>query len=110
MCSLKKCSKCSQEKALTEFPTRKGSPDGLRNECKECRNASHKKWASENRESLNKKYREVYFKTYKAKNHDKLKKRWLDYSKENRAKKSESYKKWYQANPDKLAASNLRHR
>ena len=36
---MKRCSKCGEEKALGEFNTRPGAPDGLRAECKKCHSA-----------------------------------------------------------------------
>ena len=34
---MKKCIKCSKMKSLSDFPVRKDSPDGYRNQCKDCR-------------------------------------------------------------------------
>jgi predicted restriction endonuclease len=46
----KTCSKCKEEKELTEFYKKKASKDGCRSECKECTKAVNKKWASKNYE------------------------------------------------------------
>ncbi len=49
---LKRCKKCGEEKpATTEFfHQRKGSKDGLRNDCIECFRAYQKAWRAENRD------------------------------------------------------------
>ena len=41
----KRCSKCGTEKKLSEFYTRKGSPDGREGRCKNCINNSRKKYS-----------------------------------------------------------------
>lgn len=48
---MKKCSKCGELKDFSEFPKRKDSPDGFRNECKACRLNYQRKW---NKEGSNK--------------------------------------------------------
>ena len=40
----KTCSRCKRQKPLGMFPKRKGSHDGRRGTCKECRDTDRKKW------------------------------------------------------------------
>jgi hypothetical protein len=47
---MKRCSKCGQSKAVTEYYAAKGTRDGLRGECKACFAARAKRWYSANRE------------------------------------------------------------
>lgn len=49
----KRCKTCKQNKLLNEFPIRKDSPDGYRNECKECRD-KYTHWWRENKENIKK--------------------------------------------------------
>ena len=44
MDATKVCSKCKQEKRRNEFHTCKGAKDGLKSECKECRNRENKQY------------------------------------------------------------------
>lgn len=47
---MKKCSKCEEEKPLTEFHKRKGRKCGV-SKCKRCVAKYHKEWYGENKES-----------------------------------------------------------
>lgn len=49
---MKSCTKCGIEKSFDEFPPRKTSKDGFRNECKTCTKEAHKKWSDVNREAV----------------------------------------------------------
>lgn len=44
----KACIKCKEIKPLAEFGKSKGSKDGLRGDCKNCRYLSHKEWCKNN--------------------------------------------------------------
>ena len=45
----KLCTRCEQEKSISEFYKNKRAKDGLRTECKICGNIQAKKWAKENK-------------------------------------------------------------
>jgi len=47
---IKRCIKCGEEKESKEFPKRKLSKDGFRNDCKKCYNKQKKEWAENNPE------------------------------------------------------------
>ena len=61
----KRCSKCGQEKTLTEFHKDKKAKDGLRSSCKICKSEEDKKYAQDHREQIRE-----YNKRY-CKNHQK---------------------------------------
>lgn len=84
------CNVCGKEKPSTTeyFPPRKESLDGLRNECKECKNSYNKKWKLKNKERLDKKYgkiRKEYLKIYYQENkeyHNRQTKRYYEENKD----------------------------
>ena len=49
----KACSKCGEDKPLSEYNRRKGSRDGVRNDCKACVAAYGKVWREANRTKIN---------------------------------------------------------
>lgn len=61
------CSKCGDEKKLNEFPTRKNSKDGHRNECILCKKNIDKNYYNKNYEKILKQARE-----YRKENHEKI--------------------------------------
>lgn len=63
------CSKCKEEKSITEFHKNKNHKDGLAHWCKECCKEYHKKYYQENREKLlkqSKEYSREYYQKKKA--------------------------------------------
>jgi hypothetical protein len=78
---MKTCTKCGQEKPLTEFYTDKRISDGRTSRCKECLKKKNKKYCK---------------KWYEA-NKDKVKKHYQD----NKEKLSERRKQYYQDNKEK---------
>lgn len=60
----KVCSKCGEEKPISEFGKRNKSPDGLQYQCKECRKEIHREYMREYRKK-NKEYESVSRKTRK---------------------------------------------
>lgn len=119
----KACSKCGIEKPLTEYSKEKTGKDGLRADCKECKNARTKKYKEENKEKLKaykKKYREAnkerikayskkwreenteYNKKYKQENAEELKAYSKKYRQENSEKLKAQQKKYYQENLEKV--------
>ena len=78
---MKKCSKCGEQKPLSEFNKNKSKNDGFGTECKLCASENHKKWRLENPEKQ---------KTHKQK--------WY---KNNQDKVRAQSKNWRQNNPDR---------
>lgn len=64
---MKTCSKCKQEKELTEFHTHRTNKDGLQYQCKQCRKescaTSFAKRYAENKDAMRSKAKEYYWKT-----------------------------------------------
>jgi len=55
---MKKCIKCNHFKDISEFPKRKRTKDGTRNECKQCYSSRLSKWAKNNNYKHQDKYLE----------------------------------------------------
>ena len=49
---MKRCTKCGKEKPLSEFNKDRHTKDGLQFRCKECDNATSKRWAHTNPEQV----------------------------------------------------------
>ena len=49
----KTCSKCGEDKPLSEYSRRKGSRDGVRNDCKACQYERTQAWREANRAKIN---------------------------------------------------------
>lgn len=95
----KKCRICDEVKELTEFHKKKGSPDGYRNECKECV------------KDIQKKYKEVpgfkdkqkeYDKNRYSENKEQILDRKKEYYEENKEDILSYKKKYRQENIDKI--------
>jgi len=69
----KECTKCRQQKLISEFGPSKQKKDGLRLWCKVCHNAANAKWRADNseyykkRNEINPELRKKYDATYKKK-------------------------------------------
>lgn len=59
---IKICSKCKQEKPISEFGKNKKRKDGLKVYCKECRKKNGSLYYSKNKESINEKHKKHYHK------------------------------------------------
>ena len=57
---MKICTKCKNQKELTEFGKSKYSKEGHKIYCKECSRADQKKYRDKNKETLKKKNREYF--------------------------------------------------
>ncbi len=95
----KTCTKCNQDKELAEFYKRKDSPDGLRNDCKECRKAYDREHYEVNRE-----HELAYQKAYREENRDKISARKKLYYEENRERFSANSKVYYKKNREEIVA------
>jgi len=76
----KVCSKCEEEKDLSEFYKQKKKKDGLRSQCKTCMNDFNKEYGKLNKEKVN----EIKYK----------------YTVNNREKTNQSKKNWFLNNPE----------
>ncbi len=91
----KKCIACGEEKKLSEFPPRKDSKDGRRNNCKSCEKSKRKKYYEDNIDHI----KEVK-KEYSNKNKNKIRNYRVEYEKENRSKIVSRNKKYYKENKE----------
>ena len=97
----KVCTKCGEDKPFSEYPKRKVSKDGHRNDCKVCHKAAKKAYNEANREK-----RAAYFKAYYEANREKRKARDKAYHEANREERNAYYKAYREANREKLRAAN----
>jgi hypothetical protein len=114
----KKCRVCENIKELDEFHKKKGSPDGHRNECKECVKDIQKKYKEapgfkeKQKEYDKNRYSEIRDdilenkKTYYKNN----KKAILSYKKNYRVENKEQIKEWRENNKDKNSDGQARYR
>ena len=61
---MKECSKCKENKDLTEFNKHKTNKDGLKGDCKVCAAANQKEWYKKNKEVVIAKNKEYYKKLF----------------------------------------------
>jgi len=133
--AVKKCSKCEEEKDISEYVKSNISKDGLAYVCKSCskkwREANKEKakeyrkvYREQNKEKIAKrcksynetnkdkiyKYNKEYGKTYNAINKDKINERAKLYGKQNRKKISKYYKEYRDKNHLFKMSTNLRSR
>ena len=114
----KKCRVCGEMKEVVEFHKKKGAPDGVRNECKECVKYIQKKYKEapnfkekrkeydENRYAEKKEEILEHKKEYHIKNRDKI----LSYKKEYRRENKQQIKEWRDNNKDKNSNGQSRYR
>lgn len=105
----KVCSKCGEEKPLTEYNKDKRLKSGLRAACRVCDKARNKKYREENREraiAASKKWREENREKARAQS-----KKWKNENREKvRAHKRKWAKSWRERNPDVAKARNKKYR
>ncbi len=116
----KVCKTCHEPKPLMAFGKQKAMKDGLRPQCKECRNAEGRKYYRENKEYRlaqsaewqrnNPDKRAVINKRCREKNLEKHKARGKRYLEENREKVLARRKKYYQKNRTKLLEEEKQRR
>ena len=92
---MKKCLVCNKEKPLDEFYKRTDSPDGFRNDCKECRKQASLKNFYENQEHKNAKNMEAYWRRK-----EKLPNLWADVYAKRREKSLQQSKAYYVVNSE----------
>lgn len=120
----KACSKCGEEKPLTEYNKDKRMKDGLRKFCRVCGKAYYrkyreenpekviayrKKWKKENREKVRADKRK-WAKGWMERNPDVAKARSKKYREDNPEKIKAAGKKWRKENPEKKRLHNSKRR
>jgi hypothetical protein len=102
---MKVCSKCKQEKPLTEFYAYKSSADGKQAYCKACSRVKSAAWECANRDKV--RARQA---AWRAANPDKVKAKWDAWRDANQEKVKAAATAWRAANPDKVEAVKERQR
>lgn len=103
--STKVCSKCEQEKELSDFAKDKDCLEGYRGCCKLCRKEYQREWCAENRERLNENSRQ-----WTMNNQDKKRASALKYYYKNKDKHTEYSRQWQKNNPEKVKVKMKRYR
>ena len=93
----KKCSKCGEEKDISEFRNNNRSKDKKDYFCKLCRRERDNNYRKNNKDKIKKTRKE-----YREKNKDKIKEYKKEYREKNKDKIKEYKKEWYENNKDKI--------
>jgi len=114
----KVCTKCGEEKELTEFHKKNRGKFGVRSHCKMCRNNYSRDHYRENREERleyqrewrkeNLEYCNEYLKNYRKENREEILKYQRNYNKENREERREYDRNWRKENPKKRREYEVR--
>jgi len=120
---VKECSKCGEEKPLSDFHKQKLGKYGFRSQCKKCRKEhcqrnkeQMKKYRQENKEHISKrmkKYRQEkkeYLEEYRKKHYQDNKEYYKQWNQENRGRINERVKQRRQSDPIFKLKCNLRNR
>ena len=99
---MKNCTKCAEEKSLSEFPKNKGMKDGHLNTCKICTSIYIKAYGKKNRKKLSAKH-----KVWRNDNPECFRKSQRESKKRNRSKILISQKRWRESNGHKSRAHDL---
>ena len=98
------CSKCREEKELSEFSNCKNNKDGLRGKCKKCMDEYDKLWRINNHEKVKEYCRKRYWK-----NPEKDKKRSKKWRVNNLEKARDINRKWKKNNPEKVKENRKKY-
>jgi len=104
---VKICSKCGEEKGLSEFGAQKGGKDGLRAHCKVCRRAVMKRWQTANPEKVKAIHRKAD-KNYKTAHPERVRASKIKWQTENLEKAKASWRNWCKKNPEKARVAIYR--
>lgn len=95
--NLKRCTKCGELKPRDAFHRLAESADGLKSQCKVCRNANERETRANNRDELNRRSRE-----WKQNNKDKISKSGRNYRETHREELKAKKKTYYEENKEVL--------
>jgi 5-methylcytosine-specific restriction endonuclease McrA len=102
---MKQCNKCKENKDTAFFGKNLANNDGLKGDCKTCRNAYNAGWVKENLEKDKASHAEYYLK-----NIERIKIRSAAYNLKNNKKGKVRGKAWRKANPGKVNAKTAKRR
>jgi hypothetical protein len=107
---MKRCAKCGELKACTDFYKNKSKNDdkskndGLSALCKHCDRVASKRYREENRDKL----REIV-RRWREENREKVIERGLRYREENRERLQDNNRRYYEKNREKILEKNRRY-
>jgi len=117
---LKKCSKCKEEKPLTEYTKLRTSRDGLQPLCSPCKKAASKRYYAANIEAIRKKDRDRYaadpnkrkasVERWRAANPEESRAATRRSRAKHKDKRMAECRAWYAANKDKAQAQKAQYR
>lgn len=117
---MKTCRTCKEEKPLSEFYTKKGSADGVSGECKSCTRARSARRRAEKPDGCKKaieewtKKNQTKVKAYKKKHYEANRREIIDRStkwvEDNRDRRYETWRAWYDTNPEARARASRKRR
>lgn len=115
----KKCSKCGEEKSVTEFYKAKHKVSGLNSSCKCCCNISHKIYCEKNKKKLyllhkkwvekNREYMQKYKKAYRSGNSFEKKSDTREFKQLTKEERSEFNKNYYIKNKSRLIKNQKKY-
>jgi len=91
----KVCTKCKEEKNLTDFCKEQARKDGLANHCRVCKGKAYKEWHHRNLEKK-KSYKRKWDEDNREENLDK----WRRYHSSNKAKRNQQSREYYSRNQE----------
>ncbi len=106
---IKECSKCGEEKPISEFDKDKSGSGGLSSRCKECRSAYGKKWYTLNTEKQKKQSLEYYY-AHRDEVLERGREYGIEYRKNNKEKIAAQHKEYYYNNLEVFRSSHEKNR
>ena len=100
---MKRCTICGEVKALSDFNLRKGTRDGLRADCRDCKKKRDSEYRAEHKERINAQIKDWY-----VVNRDKTLERRRSKYEDRKDEILEANRKWRQDNPEKKRACHWR--
>ena len=101
----KVCTKCKEEKELSEFYKNKSKKCGLERGCKSCKAVYDKEYSKNNKEKIKQRGRD-----YREKNKDKLKERRKKYHEANKETENKKSSEYYAKNKEKISLQSKHYR
>jgi 5-methylcytosine-specific restriction endonuclease McrA len=102
---MKRCTRCREEKPLSDFPSDKSRKDGLANKCRPCCYEQWKSWRERNLE-----HSKTYQRNYRSANPEKVKEWAGRHKKPDPSKAAEWTRKWAAKNVERVRAKQAEYR
>jgi len=102
---MKQCSKCGEEKPLTEYYKQKSNKDGLYTYCKSCKYNQQRQWFNKNREE-----NLEYHVRYRQENKEKMDAQITEWHRENSEKSIEYRRAWKDRNRERVRKEHAEYK